>query len=147
MDQWLRLHASTAGGSGFEDEKQGKTKWAAEGGGYCHGPLEAPRVYTLSLKLKLQKSLCTRVLDQICLLKRLMQPGSSNGRSQGWRVPGLLRRALGRGRLRAGRGGDFDLGWESSMLLGRSQVTARCRSGGLKRQSRRGMETWAENST
>lgn len=28
-------------------------------------------------------------------------------------MPGLLRRGLGRGRLRAGRGGDFDLGWES----------------------------------
>ena len=83
MDQWLRLHASTAGGSGFEEEKQGKTKWAAGGGGYCHGPLEAPRVYTSSSKLKLQKSLCTRVLDQICLLKRLMQPGSSNGRAKG----------------------------------------------------------------
>ena len=32
MDQWLRLHASTAGGSGYEEEKQGETKWA-EGGG------------------------------------------------------------------------------------------------------------------
>lgn len=46
------------------------------------------------------------------------------------------------------RGGvTFDLGWESPKLLGRSQVTARCRSGALKRQSRRGMETWADDST
>ena len=103
MDQWLRLHASTAGGSGYEEEKQGETK-VAGGEGHCHGPLKVPRVYTFSLKLKLQKSLCMRVLDQICLWKRLMQPGSSNGRSQGWRVPGLLTRGMGRGRLRAGRG-------------------------------------------
>ena len=46
-----------------------------------------------------------------------------------------------------GTGGDFDLGWESPKLLGRSQVTARGRNGALKRQSRRGMETWADDST
>lgn len=72
--------------------------------------------------------------------------GSSNGRSQVESARTAETRT-GQGRLRAGRGGDFDLGWESPMLFRRSQVTARCRSGGLKRQSRRGMETWAENST
>ena len=147
VDQWLR--DSMLPLQGAQGLKETRRKKVGGGGGYCHGPLEAPRVYTLSLKLKLQKSLCMRVLDQICLLKQLMQPGSSDGRSQGWRMPGGLTWGMGRGRLRAGRGtgGDTDLGWESPKLLGRSQVTARCRSGALKRQSRRGMETWAEDST
>lgn len=79
VDQWLRLMLQLQG-LGVLKAKQGKTKWARRRGGILSWAFRGPLGLYFIQRAKLRKSLCTRVLDQICLLKLLMQAKGDNGK-------------------------------------------------------------------